>query len=124
MDTITKQALRENLYNLLLLIFLNHLITLIVFFHSFTLNLLTNSAFIWSNICSLILAISFLDGFMSLVFDKFFQFDIKDFYLSIKETLLHEVVQFAKEHVRIITKDVEVIFHAQNQFYITTESLG
>ena len=61
---------------------------------------------------------------MSLVFDKFFQFDIKDFYLSIKETLLHEVVQFAKEHVRIITKDVEVIFHAQNQFYITTESLG
>ena len=57
----------KNLYSPLLLIILNHLITLIVFFHSFTLNLLTNSLFIWSNICLLILPISFLDEFMSLV---------------------------------------------------------
>ena len=43
---------------------------------------------------------------------KFLQFDIKDFYPSIKETL-NEAIQFAKEHVAITRKDVEVIFHAQ-----------
>ena len=41
------------------------------------------------------------------------QFYMKDFYLSIKEILLHEVMQFAIGHVLITTKDVEVIFHAQ-----------
>ena len=51
----------------LLLISLNHLITLIVLYHSFTLNLLTNSVFIWSNRCLLILSISLLDEFMNLV---------------------------------------------------------
>ena len=44
---------------------------------------------------------------------KFLQFDIKDFYPSIKETLLSEAIQFAKEHVLITRKDVEVIFHAR-----------
>ena len=44
---------------------------------------------------------------------KFLQFDIKDFYPSIKDTLLHETIQFAREHVPITRKDVEVIFHAQ-----------
>ena len=42
----------------------------------------------------------------------FLQFDIKDFYPSIKETLLHEVIQVAKEHLPITRKDAEVIFHA------------
>ena len=42
---------------------MNHL----AFFHSFTLNLQTNFEFIWFNICLLILPISFLDGFMSLI---------------------------------------------------------
>ena len=41
------------------------------------------------------------------------QFDIKAFYPSIKDTLLFEAIQFAKEHVTITRKDVEVIFHAQ-----------
>ena len=41
------------------------------------------------------------------------QFDKKDFYSSIKETLLHEAIQFAKEHVPITRKYVEVIFHAR-----------
>ena len=40
-------------------------------------------------------------------------FDIKDFYPSIKETLLNEAIQFAKEYVPITRKDVEVIFHAR-----------
>ena len=53
---------------------------------------------------------------------KFLQFDIKDFYPSIKETL-NEAIQFAKEHVAITRKDVEY-FTPKNQFYITTENLG
>ena len=43
---------------------------------------------------------------------KFLWFDIKDFYPSIKVTLLHEVIQFVIELVLIIRKDVEIIFHA------------
>ena len=43
----------------------------------------------------------------------FLQFGIKDFYPSTKETLLHEAIQFPKEHVPITRKDVEVIFHAR-----------
>ena len=44
---------------------------------------------------------------------KFLQFHINYFYPSIKETLLHEAIQFAKEHVPLTRKDVEVIFHAR-----------
>ena len=44
---------------------------------------------------------------------KFLQFDIKDFYPSITGTLLNEAIQFAKEHVPITRKDVEIIFHAR-----------
>ena len=44
---------------------------------------------------------------------KFLQFDVKNFGPSIKEALLHEAIQFAKEHVSITRKDVEVIFHAR-----------
>ena len=41
--------------------------------------------------------------------------DIKDVYQSIKETFLQEAMQllFAKEHVLIKRKDVEVIFHTR-----------
>ena len=44
---------------------------------------------------------------------KFLQFDKNDFYPFIKETLLHEAIQFAKENVLITRKDVEVTFHVQ-----------
>ena len=44
---------------------------------------------------------------------KFLQFNIWDFYPSIKEALLHETIQFAKKHVPITRKDVEVKFHAR-----------
>ena len=44
---------------------------------------------------------------------KFLQFDIKDFYPFIKETLLHEAIQFAKEQMPITRKNIEVGFHAQ-----------
>ena len=44
---------------------------------------------------------------------KFLQFDVKDFYPSIKETLLNEAMQFVKEHVPITRKDAEVILHAR-----------
>ena len=44
---------------------------------------------------------------------KSLQFDITDFYQSIKETLLNEEIQLAKEHVPITKKDIETIFHAR-----------
>ena len=40
-------------------------------------------------------------------------FDIKDFYPSIKEGLLIEALEFAKQHVIIKSKDRETIFHAR-----------
>ena len=48
---------------------------------------------------------------------KFLQFNIKAFYPSIKETLLHEVIQSAKDHLPIKRKDVEVIFHARKSVF-------
>ena len=68
----------------MLLIFSNHLITLLVFFHSFTLNLLTNFEFIRSNMCLRILPISFLDGFMSLAVGWLIKFSLFSFRI-IKE---------------------------------------
>ena len=44
---------------------------------------------------------------------KLLLFDIKDFYPFTKEALLHEAIQFAKEHVPITRKNVEVMFHAR-----------
>ena len=44
---------------------------------------------------------------------KFLIFDIKDFYPSIKESLFHEALQFAKMHVNIIQRDIEVMFHSR-----------
>ena len=44
---------------------------------------------------------------------KFLQFNVKDFYPYIKETLLHAAIQFAKEHVPITKKDIEVIIHVR-----------
>ena len=43
---------------------------------------------------------------------KFLMFDIKDFF-SIKEDLLIEALEFAKQHVTIKSKDRETIFHAR-----------
>ena len=44
---------------------------------------------------------------------KFLMFDIKDFYPSIKEGLLIEALEFAKQQVTINSKDRETIFHAR-----------
>ena len=43
-------------------------------------------------------------------------FDIKDFYPSIKETLLKNTIQFAQEHADLNKNNFEVIFHAQKCF--------
>ena len=43
----------------------------------------------------------------------FAMFDIKDFYPSIKESLLREALNFAKARTTIIKKDMETIFHAR-----------
>ena len=44
---------------------------------------------------------------------KFLMFNIKDFYPSIKEDLLMEALEFAKQHVTIKSNDRETIFHAR-----------
>ena len=40
-------------------------------------------------------------------------FDINEFYPSIKETLFHEALQFAKMHVNISLNDIKVMFHSR-----------
>ena len=59
----------------------------IMFFGIFTLNLLTNFVFIWYKICLLILPISFLDEFMSLVVRWFIKFSLWSFKVT-KEFLV------------------------------------
>ena len=44
---------------------------------------------------------------------KFLMFDIKDFYPFIKEGLLSDTLEFAKQHVAIKSKARETIFHAR-----------
>ena len=44
---------------------------------------------------------------------KFLMFDIKDFYPSIKEDLLIEALEFAKQHVTLKSKDRETILLAR-----------
>ena len=63
----------------------------------------------WKNNISVI---KWFENINNMILYKFLQFDIKDFYPSIKETLLIENIQFAKEHVPITRKDVEKISHA------------
>ena len=58
-------------------------------------------------------AISVIKGFENINNKKlhtFLHFDIKDFNPSNKKTLLNEVIRFAKEHVPITRKHIEVIF--------------
>ena len=43
----------------------------------------------------------------------FTMFDIKDFYPSIKESLLREALNFAKARAAVRKKDMETIFHAR-----------
>ena len=43
----------------------------------------------------------------------FIVFDIKDFYRSIKETLLKNAIQFAAEHTHINKNDFEAMFYAR-----------
>ena len=44
---------------------------------------------------------------------KFIMFDIENFYRSIKEGLLIEALEFARQHMTIKSKDRETIFHAR-----------
>ena len=44
---------------------------------------------------------------------KFIVFDIKDFYPSIKETLLVKAINFAEKHVNITNEDKVIIKHAR-----------
>ena len=44
---------------------------------------------------------------------KFVIFDIKDFYSSIKESLLKQSLDFAEKHIKISTEDKAIIKHAR-----------
>ena len=44
---------------------------------------------------------------------KFVVFDVKDFYPSIKQTLLTKALEFAKLHVNIKSIDYDIIIHAR-----------
>ena len=44
---------------------------------------------------------------------KFATFDIKELYPSIKECLLKNAINFAKQHTEIFEKDETIIFHAR-----------
>ena len=48
-------------------------------------------------------------------------FDIKDFYPSIKERLLKEALSFAKRHIEINPKDMEVISHARKSLLFSDD---
>ena len=44
---------------------------------------------------------------------KFCMFDIKDFYPSIKESLLLDALNFARNHTKILKKDFDLVLHAR-----------
>ena len=64
----------------------------------------------WKNTASII---NWFKKIKSKSSHQFLMFDIKDFYPSIKEGLLIEALEFAKQHVIINSKDRETIFHAR-----------
>ena len=48
-------------------------------------------------------------------------FDIKDFYPSIKESLLIEAIEFARLHVEVDAKDLKTILHARKSLLFNAE---
>ena len=64
----------------------------------------------WKNTASVI---SWFKQLQEKPSHTFMMFDIKDFYLSISETLLKEALNFAKSKVRISKIDEDTIFHAR-----------
>ena len=64
----------------------------------------------WKNTASVINWLKKTEGKSS---HKFLMFDIKDLYSSIKEGLLIEALEFAKQHLTIKSKDIETIYHAR-----------
>ena len=49
-------------------------------------------------------------------------FDIKDFYPSIKESLLKEAIEFAKLHTKVDQKDLKVILHARKSLLFNADN--
>ena len=44
---------------------------------------------------------------------KFCVFDIKEFYPSIRESVLTNALQFAKKHTKVLKKDIDLIMHSR-----------
>ena len=40
-------------------------------------------------------------------------FDIKDFYLSINEALPIDALKYARKHIKVLKKDIDLILHAR-----------
>ena len=57
--------------------------------------------------------IDWFAGFDEKLLYKFVQFDIKEFYPSIKEPLLEKALKFAEEYIDIPTDDKAIIKHAR-----------
>ena len=64
----------------------------------------------WKNTASVI---NWFQEILNKSTDMFTMFDIKDFYPSIKESLLREALNFAKGRTTVRKKDMETIFHAR-----------
>ena len=53
----------------------------------------------------------------------FTMFDIKDFYPTIRESLLKEALDFAKTHTKITKKDIDTIMHARKSLLFNEEQV-
>ena len=65
---------------------------------------------VWCHVCTVVRWFKKIESKFS---HKFPMFDIKDFYPSIKDGLLIDALEFAKQHVTIKSKYREKIFHAR-----------
>ena len=50
--------------------------------------------------------------------NEYIQFDIKEFYPSIKEPLLKKALKFAEQYIDILTNDKAIIKHARKSLLI------
>ena len=64
----------------------------------------------WKNTASVINWFQSMDNKIS---KRFCMFDIKDFYPSIKESLLQKALTFAQRHTKVQQKDIDLIMHSR-----------
>ena len=55
--------------------------------------------------------------------NKFVEFDIKDFYPSITESLRRNALEFASNHTPITPEEFEIIFHARKSLLFNNKEV-